>query len=118
MSFDIQIITAVQSNLYSSEKTGRTINIINLEIEQFIGILLTMRILKHPQYRMYWSQYTKCVTILGTMTLKRFENQKKFFRRVSIAKCQRRVVLIMIQCKVILMLDSLQEICRDVTPGV
>lgn len=34
MSFDIQSIMAVQSDLYSSEKTGRTINIINLEIEQ------------------------------------------------------------------------------------
>ena len=59
-----------QTNLYSTQTTGRSIDTTNLEIEQFIGILLTMGILKYSQYRMYWSQYTKCVMISETMALK------------------------------------------------
>ena len=56
-------IIAYQSSLYSTETTGRSIDTTNIEIEQFISILLTMDILKYPQYGMYWSHYTKCVTI-------------------------------------------------------
>ena len=60
-------IIAYQSNLYSTETTGRSIDTTNIEIEQFISILLTMDILKYPQYGMYWSYYTKCVTISEAM---------------------------------------------------
>ena len=47
-------IIAYQSNLYSTQTTGRSIDTKNLVIEQFIDILLSMGILKYPQYRMYW----------------------------------------------------------------
>ena len=49
------------------------------EIEQYIGILMMMGILKYPQYRMYWSPYTKCSAITEVMGLKRFEIIKRYF---------------------------------------
>ena len=56
MLFDESLydIIAYQSNLYSTQTTGRSIDTKNLVIEQFIDILLSMGILKYPQYRMYW----------------------------------------------------------------
>ena len=45
---------AYQSHLYSTQTTGRSTDTKNLVIEQFIDILLSMGILKYPQYRMYW----------------------------------------------------------------
>ena len=71
-------IITVQSTLYTTETTGSSTNTINLEIEQLIGILLTMGILKYPQYRMYWFQYTKCVTISEITKLKQFGNWMQF----------------------------------------
>ena len=49
------------------------------EIQQFIGILILMGILKYPQYRMYWSQFTRCSPISEMMTVKQFETIKRFF---------------------------------------
>ena len=56
MLFDESVydIIAYQSNLYSTQTTGRSIDTKNLVIEQFIDILLSIGILKYPQYRMYW----------------------------------------------------------------
>ena len=56
MLFDESLydIIAYQSNLYSTQTTGRSIDTKNLVIEQFIDILLSIGILKYPQYRMYW----------------------------------------------------------------
>lgn len=81
MFFDTTLyeIIADETNLYSTQVTGKCINTNSSEIEQFIGILLTMGILKYPQYRMYWSQYTRCNSISEIMPLKRFESLKRFF---------------------------------------
>ena len=72
-------VIADQTNLYSVQITGKSINTNCDEIEQFVGILITMGVLKYPQYRMYWSQHTKCASIAEVMALKRFELLKKYF---------------------------------------
>ena len=46
---------AEQTNLYSVQVTGNSIKTDGNEIQQFIGLLILMGILKYPQYRMYWS---------------------------------------------------------------
>ena len=49
MFFDESLydIITYQSNLYSTQTSGKSIDTINLEIEQFISILLTIGILKY-----------------------------------------------------------------------
>ena len=70
---------AEQTNLYSVQVTGNSIKIDENEIQQFIGILTLMGILKYPQYRMYWSQFTRCSSINEIMSMKRFETITRFF---------------------------------------
>ena len=45
---------AEQINLYSVERAGKSVNKNKEEIEQFIGILVQIGIMKYPQYQMYW----------------------------------------------------------------
>jgi len=42
-----------QTNLYSTQKCGFSINTNETEIEQFIGIHLIMSIIKLPSYKMF-----------------------------------------------------------------
>ena len=50
---------AQETNLYSLQTSGKSINTNATEIEQFVGILVEMGILKYPQYRMYWDLTTR-----------------------------------------------------------
>ena len=77
-------IFAEQTNLYSVETTGKSVNTNKGEIEQFIGILVQMGIMKYPQYRMYWSPESRLTLIANSMPLQRFKNLKRFFHIVSI----------------------------------
>ena len=70
---------AEQTNLYSLQVTGKPIKTDENEIQQFIGILILMGILKYLQYRMYWSQFMRCSSISEIMSVKRFETIKRFF---------------------------------------
>ena len=58
------------TNLYSVQVTGNSIKTDKNEIQQFIGILILMRILKYPQYGIYWSQFTRCSSISEIMSVK------------------------------------------------
>ena len=70
---------AEQSNLYSVQQIDNSVNTNAHEIEQFIGILVQMGVLKYPQYQMYWSPKTRASVITDVMGLTRFENLKRFF---------------------------------------
>ena len=63
--FDDDLIkhTADQTNLYSVQCTGKSINVDENEIEQYFGILLLMSVIKLPQVRMYWSEETRILRI-------------------------------------------------------
>ena len=65
--------------MYSVQETGKSVDTNPDEIEQFIGIIVQMGILKYPQYRMYWSPKTRSPIIANVMGLTRFENLKRFF---------------------------------------
>ena len=70
---------AEQTNLYSLQVTGNSKKTAENEIQQFIGILTLMGILKYLQYKMYWSQFTRCSSITEIMSVKRFKTIKRFF---------------------------------------
>ena len=71
--------TAQETNLYSVQTSGKSINTNAKEIEQFVGILVEMGILKYPQYRMYWDPTTRIPIIANVMGLTRFENIIRYF---------------------------------------
>ena len=79
--FDDQLISHIadQSNLYAVQQTGRSHNTNSNEIEQYIGILLMMGIIKLPQYRMYWSTGTRIPIVATAMSVNRFDKIKRFF---------------------------------------
>ena len=43
-------------------------------MEQFLGMLVQMGVIKYPQYRMYWSPSKCAPAIADVMPLQRFEN--------------------------------------------
>lgn len=62
-----------QTNLYSTQKSGSSINTNDNEIEQFLGIHLIMSIIKMPAYKMFWNQRTKYSIVADNMSRNRFE---------------------------------------------
>lgn len=73
------IQNAIRYNIYSYQKhesENRIVNATSNEIEQYIGILLKMAILKKRQYRMYWSAATRVPCIADVMSQKRFDHIK------------------------------------------
>ena len=73
--FDDDLIkhTADQTNLYSVQCTGKSINVDENETEHYFGILLLMSVIKLPQVRMYWSEETRILRIADMMSINRFE---------------------------------------------
>ena len=70
---------ADETNRYSVEKSGRSIQVTSAEMGQFIGILLVMGIVKLPTYRLYWSSSYRIAPVADTMGLNRFETIKRYF---------------------------------------
>ena len=69
---------AEQTNLYSVQSNGRSIQTDENEIEQLIGMMIMMGVISYPQYRMHWSPETRIPVIADTISLTRFENLKRF----------------------------------------
>ena len=79
--FDDKLISHIahQSNLYATQKAGKSHSTNSNEIEQYLGILLMMGIIKLPQYRMYWGNATRFPMIASAMSVNRFDKVKRFF---------------------------------------
>lgn len=67
-----QLITD-QTNLYSCQRTGRSINSSVFEIQNFVGMLIMMGIVCLPAYTDYWSKEFQYEKIASVMPLKRFQ---------------------------------------------
>ena len=78
--FDESLISHIsyQTNLYSMEKTGKSVNTNEDEIEQFLGIHILSGIVKMPSYRMYWAEATCYSPIANVMARNRFNNLRNF----------------------------------------
>ena len=79
--FDDELIKHIadQTNLYSVQCTGKSINVNENEIEQYFGILILMSVIKLPQVRMYWSEETRIPGIADMMSINRFEKIRQYF---------------------------------------
>jgi hypothetical protein len=69
---------AYQTNLYSTQKTGTSINCTKEEMRKVIGIYLVSGIVTVPRYRMYWSTKTLFPLVADAMSQKRFEKVKRY----------------------------------------
>ena len=67
-----------QTNLYSVQKTGTSINTKKSEIEQLIGMQLKMGIVQMPKYNSYWAGETRYSAIADVMPLNRYRKLRQF----------------------------------------
>ncbi|KAF0748237.1 Uncharacterized protein FWK35_00018835 [Aphis craccivora] len=58
--FDSKIVENIvyQTNLYSVQKNGSSINTNSNEMKQFVGMHMCMSVIKMPAYRIYWTHNT------------------------------------------------------------
>ena len=117
MFFGHELIETIseQTDLYSVQTSGKNIQTNNNEIEQFIGILIMMGIVKYPSYRMYWSPETRIPAIADVMSVNRFENLKRYFHIADNSTMPKQGEANFDKLyKVRPMLESLVSKCRDV----
>ena len=70
---------AIQTNKYSMEKSGRSINVSSAEMEQFIAVLLFSTVMHASDFRMYWQNDLRWPVIADIMSVKRFGTIKQYF---------------------------------------
>lgn len=68
---------AFQTNLYSVQERGSSIQTNSKELKMFVGILIAMGVLKLPRVRLYWSQMLSVDLIAQAMPRNRFFLTKK-----------------------------------------
>lgn len=66
-------LIAEQTNLYSCQLRGTSINTNPDEVRSFIGMKLVMGIVKMPSVDDYWSEGTRYQKIANVMSVKRFQ---------------------------------------------
>lgn len=78
--FSEEIIESIvhNTNLYSVQEKGRSINITIDEMRDFLAIELMMGIVKAPSYLDYWAARTRCPFIADVMPLKRYESIRRY----------------------------------------
>lgn len=67
-------LIAEQTNLYSCQLRGTSINTNPNEVRSFIGMKLVMGIVKMPSVDDYWSEGTRYQKIANVMSVKRFQS--------------------------------------------
>ncbi|XP_046686955.1 piggyBac transposable element-derived protein 3-like [Homalodisca vitripennis] len=77
----IHLITE-QTNLYAQQK-GKDLSVTNIEIQQYIGILLHSGVVNVPQYRMYWAAETRYPAIAEVLPRNRFDDILNHFHLVD-----------------------------------
>lgn len=77
-SLDILQDIVHNTNLYAVQVTGRSINISEDEMKDFIAILLLMGVVNLPSYVDYWSKELRYPAIAEIMSLKKFETIRRY----------------------------------------
>lgn len=74
---DILNNLVLQSNRYTVQRdVTKPLQLNKEELEQFLGIVFLMSIVKMPRARYYWSPATRDDKMAGIMSVKRFEKSK------------------------------------------
>lgn len=71
------------TNLYSVQKTGKSVNVTVEEMKSFIGMQIVMGIVRMPRYEYYWSRELRYPAVADVMPLKRFEQLRRFLHVVD-----------------------------------
>ncbi|KAL3217704.1 hypothetical protein MRX96_050957 [Rhipicephalus microplus] len=69
---DMLAILVDQTNIYSTQKYGKSVNTSVPEVEQYIGMYLKMGLVQMPNVRCYWEQDSRNSPIADTMPRNRF----------------------------------------------
>ncbi|XP_029844027.2 piggyBac transposable element-derived protein 3-like [Ixodes scapularis] len=72
-----------ETNLYSTQQTGCSINTNVAELRSFIGILLMMGVIGMPSFEDYWANQTRCDKIANVMPVKRFKKLRRFIHFID-----------------------------------
>lgn len=78
LSDNILDMITEQTNLYSTQETGKAMKVTTGDIKDFIGINLLMGIIKLPAYTDYWSKEFRCSLIADVMPLKKFQAIRRY----------------------------------------
>ena len=70
---ELNVLLAEQTNIYSVQKTGNSLNTTAEEIEQLIGIQMYMSIINFPNFRMYWANETRHPIVADIMSRNRYQ---------------------------------------------
>ena len=71
-------LIVAQSNLYATQNNpNKPLCLTGSELEQFVGILFVMSIVRMPRARMYWSAGTRYKKVASVMPFHRFETVKR-----------------------------------------
>ena len=87
---ELNELIAEQTNLYSVQKTGKSVKTSSDEIKKYIGMHLRMGIVHLPSYRMCWSSSMRYSPLADVMPLKRFEAATVKCRSPGHVKCRSR----------------------------
>jgi hypothetical protein len=72
-----------QTNDYSVQKSGASINTSHSELEQFIGMHIKMGVVNLPSYTHYWSRELRYPSVADVMPRKRFEKLRRYLHFVD-----------------------------------
>ena len=75
---ELNELIADQTNLYSVQKSGKSLKTTKQEIDQLLGIQMQMSILNLPAYSMYWARETRIPTIADIMPLNRYKMLRQY----------------------------------------
>lgn len=80
---DILELITKHTNIYSSQKLGKSLETTVEEIKHYIGIELLMGIVAMPAYTDYWSADLRYSQIADTMALKRYQMLRRYIHFVD-----------------------------------
>ena len=75
---DLNELISEQTNLYSVQQAGKSINTKPKEIDQLIGVQMQMTIVKLPRYDMYWESESKIPRVSEVMSRNRYKSLRKY----------------------------------------
>ena len=108
----IDELVAEQTNLYSVQKSNRSVKTTGDEISSLIGIMMKMGIVQLPSYQLYWSQSFRYEPIAEVMSRNRFFellNNLHFANNLEIEKGDKLA-------KVRPIIDAVRQECVKVEP--
>ena len=79
-----------QTNLYSAQSTGSSINVTAKDIEKFIGAYFRMGLVRMPSVRSYWETYMSYDGVNSALSQNRFWSILRNLHFVDNFKCNTR----------------------------